>query len=138
MITGPLVALFSPVKALSGAGTAAKDAAAAAKDAEGAAKAAQHAAADAKTVPQAEAAIGVADSQSLRNFAGAHSGTSLSRFPHAIVSPKIEEELRGTLFIGRPEPAKRRLKRDLSLQHRSSHRLQKRGPPNILAYVRHH
>ncbi|EFP90735.2 uncharacterized protein PGTG_16761 [Puccinia graminis f. sp. tritici CRL 75-36-700-3] len=130
MFTGPLVALFSPVKALPGAAAAAKDAQAAAKSAADA----QHAAADAKTVPAAEAAIGVADTQSLRNFAGAHSGTS--DFPHAPVSPKIQEEFKNVLFSGRPAAPKRRWKRDLSLQHKSSHRLQKRGPPNILAYTR--
>jgi len=128
MFTGPAVALFLPARIVPEAAEAASTAAAA-----------QRAASTATTVREAEAASSIADGAALRHMAS--QATPPAGIPHANVPADLKNSMQQVLN-GADRPgiqAKKRLKRDLvatrSLRQRP-HRLQKRGPPNVLAYAR--
>ncbi|PLW19103.1 hypothetical protein PCANC_08271 [Puccinia coronata f. sp. avenae] len=133
MFTAPLAALFAPVEIAAVAAMGAAEAATAAT----AAKAASAAAMAAKTFPEEKAAAEAVDAASMYQLLG----KPPTGFPAAKVPKDAADGLKRSLSSGSASSMPhRRLKRDLlasrSLGHRKPHRLEKRGPPNIVAYGR--
>lgn len=129
IFSGPAVALFLPARILPEAAQTAKSV-----------EAAQKVASGAKTIKEADVASSIADSAALRRMAS--QATPPPGVPHANIPPELKTSMQKVLTGADSSglAAKKRLKRDLvatrSLRNQKPHRLQKRGPPNVLAYVR--
>ncbi|KAH9451537.1 hypothetical protein MJO28_014007 [Puccinia striiformis f. sp. tritici] len=128
MFTGPGVALFLPARVAPLAAAAGAAAQAARESAE---------AADmANKLKMDDMFIG----KTVEQLAAAHAAPK--GIPKANIDPALSDSMRKVVQggTGPANAAKRRLKRDLaatrSLRQGKPHHLQKRGPPNVLAYAR--
>ncbi|OAV92854.1 hypothetical protein PTTG_11901 [Puccinia triticina 1-1 BBBD Race 1] len=123
MFTGPLVACLAPAQAI-------PKVVSAAKTAEGAIKAAN----GAKSVDEAARASDMADGAEMAKMIDKAKVPAV--YPHVPIPEHLETQYKGVLFSGKPSTTETNHLAARSLDHKRSHRLQKRGPPNVLAYSR--